>query len=76
MRQILAGKLPFERARAHGVVVIDADENREAVLRSAWSTAFPKTGLSSFVLSAAAPLRMDRKERGRNPAHGSAQSAP
>jgi hypothetical protein len=57
MRQLLARKLPFERAPAHGLIAIDAAGESELQLQSGWSAAFPKIGLGSFDLSAAAPLQ-------------------
>ena len=53
MRPVLAGKLPFEQAASQGLIVIDADEPRREILRSAWNAAYPKIGLSRFVLPVA-----------------------
>ena len=49
VRQIVAGRLPFERGLEEKIVAIDADESRHRKLLAAWSQAYPKVGLSRFV---------------------------
>jgi hypothetical protein len=53
MREITAGRLPFERALKEGLVILDADTPRHAALSSAWNRAYPKVGFSRFVCAAA-----------------------
>jgi hypothetical protein len=49
MRELVAGKLPFERGLEEGVILLDADPARQDLLLAAWSKAYPKIGFSRFV---------------------------
>lgn len=49
MRQMVEGRLPFERGLEEKIIAIDADESRHCKLLAAWSKAYPKVGFSRFV---------------------------
>jgi hypothetical protein len=49
LRQVLVGKLSFERAVLEGLIFVDADRHRQTGLVSAWSASFPVMGYSRFV---------------------------
>ncbi|MBN9560357.1 MAG: hypothetical protein J0H14_06440 [Alphaproteobacteria bacterium] len=49
MRQIVEGRLPFERALEERIIALDADGSRFDKLLGAWSKAYPKVGFSRFV---------------------------
>ena len=49
VRQFLSGKLPFEDAAGHNLIMIDADREGRKALKSMWETAYPKVGLSRFI---------------------------
>jgi hypothetical protein len=47
-RELVAGRLSFDRAAADGLVVFDADEDRREALTEAWRAAWPAAGVSRF----------------------------
>jgi hypothetical protein len=49
VRQFLSGKLRFEDAAGHNLIMIDADREGRKALESMWETAYPKVGLSRFI---------------------------
>ena len=49
MSEIVAGRLPFERALQERIVALDACSARRAPLLGAWSSAYPEAGFSRFV---------------------------
>lgn len=49
MRQIVTGRLPFERALEERIIALDADGSRFDKLLGAWSKAYPRVGFSRFV---------------------------
>jgi hypothetical protein len=49
MRQLISGKLPFEKGLEERVILLDADPRRREVLVAAWGKAYPKVGFSRFV---------------------------
>lgn len=49
MRQVVAGRLPFEKAIEDKIIALDADRPRHDRLLAAWSKAYPKVGFSRFV---------------------------
>jgi len=57
MRQLLSGTLPFERALAEELVVVDADDSRQLTLNRAGSAGFPGKGFSRFICTSWASPR-------------------
>ena len=49
MREMLAGRLPFQIAVEQGLIVIDAGEMQREILLTAWQAAYPARGFSRFV---------------------------
>lgn len=49
MGEIVAGRLPFARALAERIVMLDADQTRSDKLLEAWSKAYPTSRFSRFV---------------------------
>lgn len=49
MSEIVAGRLPFQRALAERLVMLDADEARSDGLLKAWSKAYPTSRFSRLV---------------------------
>jgi hypothetical protein len=49
MGEVVAGRLPFEKALAERIVALDADSKRHDALLNAWSGAYPEMGFSRFV---------------------------
>lgn len=49
LRQIVAGRMPFEGALEKGIIVLDANRARYDKLLAAWSKAYPRVGFSRFV---------------------------
>jgi hypothetical protein len=47
-RELVAGRLSFERASADELIVVDADEDRRNELITAWRAAWPSAGASRF----------------------------
>lgn len=49
LEKIVAGGLSFDAALMRGLVVVDADEERQAMLTLTFNIAYPKVGFSRFV---------------------------
>lgn len=49
LSELVAGRLPFEKALSERVVALDADCGRHAALLTAWRGAYPAVGFSRFI---------------------------
>ncbi len=48
-RALAEGRLPFDRAVVEGLIAVDSDEARRAMLGEAWGAAWPELGFSRYV---------------------------
>jgi len=48
-RSLAEGRTPFDRAVVDGLIAVDADDARRAILVEAWRAAWPELGFSRFV---------------------------
>jgi hypothetical protein len=49
MHEVMAGRLPFARALASGIIELDAAPPMASAVAAAWDRAYPSTGFSRFV---------------------------